>query len=518
MIAKIVKRDSLYKLSEEQKTVLWNYRSLIANKIQKGLPKLLCSVPYDKASAVQEMHKLLANWGDLGPIKSLELLDARFGDARVREYAVKQLEQFTDEQLSDYLLQLTQVLKYEPYHDSALARFLVKRALGSKEIGHNFFWFLKSEMHVNEISERYGLLLEAYLRGAPGHRKQLMKQETLMQNLIKVANEIKPLKDNERLNVERNSLKNIDINAPVQLPLNPNIEIGSFKVEKCKYMDSKKLPLWLVFENADHQAADIYTIFKSGDDLRQDMLTLQMIRIMDRMWKAEGLDLQMNPYGCISTGDGVGFIEVVLNSETTAKISKQSGGATAAFKEDPLDIWMRKNNPDPNDYRNAVTNFVYSCAGYCVATYVLGIGDRHNDNIMVQKNGKLFHIDFGHSLGNFKKKFGIKRERAPFVFTPDFAYVMGGKDSQDFNKFVELCCSAYNILRKNANLFINLFAMMLSTGIPELKNVDDINYLRDAFSIDSNEMDAAEKFKSLIYESLATKTTQINNMIHLLVH
>lgn len=47
----------------------------------------------------------------------------------------------------------------------------------------------------------------------------------------------------------------------------------------------------------------------------------------------------------------------------------------------------------------------------------------------------MFHIDFGHFLGNFKEKFGVKRERAPFVFTPDFAYVMGGKGSDMYKHF-----------------------------------------------------------------------------------
>lgn len=38
---------------------------------------------------------------------------------------------------------------------------------------------------------------------------------------------------------------------------------------------------------------------------------------------------------------------------------------------------------------------------------------------MLTDTGHLFHIDFGHFLGNFKKKLGIKRERAKFVLTEE---------------------------------------------------------------------------------------------------
>jgi len=37
----------------------------------------------------------------------------------------------------------------------------------------------------------------------------------------------------------------------------------------------------------------------------------------------------------------------------------------------------------------AIEQFMLSCAGYCVATYVLGVGDRHSDNIMLRTNGQV---------------------------------------------------------------------------------------------------------------------------------
>jgi phosphatidylinositol-4,5-bisphosphate 3-kinase len=517
-VLRISESDPLYRMTKRDKQLMWKYREFCKSR-PKALPKFLASVPMGDARAVQEMHRLLHIWAPIAPIDALELLDSRFADAQVREYAVRRLEQLSREELLDYLLQLVQVLKYEPYHETAFAEMLVRAALSNKAIGHHFFWYLKSEIHVPEISERFGLLLEAYLRGCGPHRAQLAAQNELQLKFVRAANMIKPLKDSERLAALRAELSQLSFNRDgVAIPLNPRIEVSGLKVDRCKYMDSKKLPLWLVFQNADPKGSDPYVIFKSGDDLRQDMLTLQMIRIMDHLWKKADLDFLLNAYGCIATGDEVGMIEVVLNSMTTAAITRTAGGATAAFREDPIDNWIRENNPTDGAYRLARDRFIYSCAGYCVATYVLGIGDRHNDNIMLTKDGRLFHIDFGHFLGNYKKKFGVKRERAPFVFTPDFAYVMGGKDSPDFNRFLDLCARAYNVLRKHANIFINLFAMMLSTGIPELRTIEDIQYLRDAFSLDLNEQQASQKFNELVYEAMSSRTTQINNAIHIWAH
>jgi hypothetical protein len=68
---------------------------------------------------------------------------------------------------------------------------------------------------------------------------------------------------------------------------------------------------------------------------------------------------------------------------------------------------------------------------------VLGLGDRHPDNIMINRNnGRFLHIDFGHFLGNKKKFKGVvHREQDPFVFTPEVAnFISGGKPGPRANE------------------------------------------------------------------------------------
>ena len=125
---------------------------------------------------------------------------------------------------------------------------------------------------------------------------------------------------------------------------------------------------------------------------------------------------------------------------------------------------------------------------------MLGIGDRHNDNIMVTESGHFFHIDFGHFLGNIKRKWGVNRERAPFVLTPDFVFLMDNKGAR-FQRFVAQAVQCYLAVRRQTPLLVSLMAMMVHTGIPELQDKADIAYLEGALSLPLSESAAATHFE-----------------------
>uniref|UniRef100_A0A4W4HIX2 phosphatidylinositol-4,5-bisphosphate 3-kinase n=1 Tax=Electrophorus electricus TaxID=8005 RepID=A0A4W4HIX2_ELEEL len=526
-LKEIVDNKNHTEFFEHEKELLWKLRLDVRAHYPESLSKLLLITKWNKHEDVAQMVCLLRTWRDLPPLHALELLDYTFPDPHVRSFTIRCLKKLGDEELFQYLLQLVQVLKYESYLDCDLTTFLLERALSNKKIGHFLFWHLRSEMHVASVSLRFGLILEAYCRGSIYHIKSLMKQ-------IEALNKMKALNDFVKSGSQK-SASRLQITEDMKLcikqdtymealsdvisPLSPSIVLSEIWYDRCKFMDSKMKPLWLMYKNKWDHLDTVGIIFKNGDDLRQDMLTLQMIQLMDVLWKTEGLDLRMVPYGCLSTGNKTGLIEVVKNADTIANIQRNSSNnaATAAFNKDALLNWLKSKNPE-DKLDQAIEEFTLSCAGYCVATYVLGIGDRHSDNIMIRENGQLFHIDFGHFLGNFKAKFGINRERVPFILTYDFVHVIQQgrtNNSEKFERFRECCEQAYKILCRNGTLFVNLFALMRAAGLPELSCSKDIQYLKDSLALGRSEEEALKNFKVKFNEALRESwKTKVNWMMH----
>ncbi|RHY12156.1 hypothetical protein DYB36_014052, partial [Aphanomyces astaci] len=430
------------------------------------------------------------------------------------------------------------------HHVSPLAKHLIKRAIENpNQIGFDLFWAMKVETYNDQFKERYGLLLNTYVDVCSHKMKTILEiQDKLFAEkgeFETICQEIKALHHrgvtgDDLKQALRDKLTELNPKLPnsYQLPIDPRVEVGKILVHKCKVMSSAKLPLWLEFENAEEGGDPVVIIFKAGDDVRQDCLTLQLIRLMDEMWREADKDLAMEPYRCVSTGPMTGMLQVVLNAVTTKVIhtragtGKLLGKAMGSFNKNCFVDWIKENNPRDSAAKAAGDLFLRSCAGYCVATYVLGIGDRHSDNIMVTQQGRYFHIDFGHFLGYIKYQpvAGVawKRETTPFVFTPAMAEVFHATSKvtgrHEMDRFGRTAGEAFNVVRGHMHLLVSLFLLMIPADMPELQRAQDINYVVASLYPKMTPPDAFSLFGELINKCLHDKWKSVDDVLHAWKH
>uniref|UniRef100_A0A8C7A140 Phosphatidylinositol 3-kinase C2 domain-containing subunit gamma n=1 Tax=Nothoprocta perdicaria TaxID=30464 RepID=A0A8C7A140_NOTPE len=509
-------------LPEQKRRILWFYR-YYCNHENCSLPLVLGSAPSWDRTTVSEMYAVLRRWRFSNPLEALGLLTFSFPDQDIRRTAVQQIDNLSNDELLEYLPQLVQVLKFEWSLESPLVKLLLNRSLQSIQVAHQLYWLLKNAQNEAHFKTWYRKLLAA-LQFCAGEtlNNEFAKERKLIRVLEDIAEKVKAASDPKRkevLKMELSKLQQFFQEVKVcRLPLNPALVVQGIEADSCSYFTSNALPLKISFINANVPSGNIDIIFKMGDDLRQDMLVLQIIRVMDSIWLQEGLDMQMIVYRCLSTGKGQGLVQMVPDATTLAKIHRKSG-LIGPLKENTIKKWFCHHHPLESSYQEAIRNFFYSCAGWCVVTFILGVCDRHNDNIMLTSAGHMFHIDFGRFLGHAQTFGSIRRDRAPFIFTSEMEYFIteGGKNPQRFQEFVELCCRAYNIVRKHSQLLLNLLETMLHAGLPELNSIQDLKYVYDNLRPQDSDLQATSYFTRKIKESLECFPVKLNNLIHTLV-
>lgn len=293
-----------------------------------------------------------------------------------------------------------------------LATFLIQRACKNSTLANYFYWYLSIECEDHEtvrkqderVREMYMTVLKIFKRtletGSTDLKiihSNLEKQTSFIENLVKLVkivakesgNREKKTKKFQQLLSDSDEFKiNFTSFEPRPLPLDPEIFIKGIVASKVSLFKSALMPSKLTFLTTTDK--EYVAIFKHGDDLRQDQLILQMITLMDKLLRKENLDLKLTPYRVLATSTKHGFMQYI-DSITVAEAIASEGSILNFFKK------YHACETSPLGIQGEVMDtYIKSCAGYCVITYLLGVGDRHLDNLLLTKNGNLFHIDFGY--------------------------------------------------------------------------------------------------------------------------
>ena len=96
--------------------------------------------------------------------------------------------------------------------------------------------------------------------------------------------------------------------------------------------------------------------------------------------------------------------------------------------------------------------------------YLVAIKDRHNGNILLDRNGSIIHIDFGFILG-ISPGGNLNFENAPFKLTKDYIRIMDGVNSEIYAYFKSLVVRGILEARKHIESLSNIVEAM-GRGVP----------------------------------------------------
>ena len=310
-------------------------------------------------------------------------------------------------------------------------------------------------------------------------------------SINKEANE----ENGNKITDKKDDNSNIDSTIKKEENPTPNKEFDDFEIlpditEELKNVFGKPMDIIKkeIQQNSPFKNFKSYKLInfiaKADDDLRQELLAMQLIKFFDKIFREEKLPLNLHPYEIVITSSSSGMLEFLQNTCSIDGIKKKM-----ATSSKNLCLFYKKFFKE--NFEEAQINFTRSLAGYSLICYYLQIKDRHNGNILIDMYGNIIHIDFGFILGIAPG--GISFEKAPFKLTKEYVEIMGGKDSLYYQMYKDLMVKGMIACKKYVDNFISI-AEIMSKGskMPcfDNKNLEDIFVkFRERFYPEKNDED-----------------------------
>jgi phosphatidylinositol 3-kinase len=238
-------------------------------------------------------------------------------------------------------------------------------------------------------------------------------------------------------------------------------------------------------------------IFKIGDDMQQDQLIIQLFEVMDHIFQGASLRLPITAYSTLTFSAVFGCCQFIDHSKAIRDINTRGQRIRDFLEEDretPIDVKIEK--------------FTASLAAYCVMTYVLKIGDRHDNNILVTRDGRLLHIDDGFILGDVTKPF-----TPPLKLSQEMVDTIGPDGLQ---RICGWAGPAFNSLRKRARLILVLIELMFTAPLTcfQQNPMQKLQQVENSLLLNCTEIEAMNSLQTTFSESLNSKMQVIWEHIH----
>ncbi|OHT12323.1 Phosphatidylinositol 3- and 4-kinase family protein [Tritrichomonas foetus] len=431
---------------------------------------------------------------------ALEFFTSRYERKQVREFAVRCIRNIDKNELLLYIPQLLQAVKAK--YTDGLSDILVQHARDDHVFASTLYW--NSSIEASE-DKRIGALMKNLMESiTPEVKDQLDLQRQLIDNIFKLLEASKVGKGPAQIREKTRDLLQNDpefsklqhFDKKIRLPLDPTLFAVGIDPFDVKVFQSKLCPVNLSFHLDDGRKYRV--IFKIGDDMRQDQLIIQLFEVMDHIFQRASLKLPITAYKTLAFTKDFGCCQFIENSSAIRDIN--ASGKTIR------DFLMEDKEPiEPK-----IEKFTASLAAYCVMTYVLKIGDRHDNNILVTRDGRLLHIDYGYILGDVTKPF-----TPPLKLSSEMIETIG---NDGLSRISGWAGPAFNSLRKRARLILVLIELMFTAPLTcfQQNPMRRLQQVENSLLLNCTEIEAMNSLQATFSESLNSKMQVLWDAVHVM--